>query len=156
MIKIFKKTDANEQLQKLNKIEDNSWINLVNPTQEELNYVLKNVKVEEKILKEVLKEKNLPKIKKTKEATLIVIDVAYHYLNSNRGYNTYPLGIIICSDFHIITVSLREVSFLNKFMKDEVMGFFTSKKSRFCMQIFEEASNQFLDVIDKINQYIKE
>ena len=152
MIKIYKNSDINENLKEFKTIEQDSWINLVNPTFEEIKQVSSNVKISPRMLKEVLVEKDLPRIKKTEDATLVVIDIPY---KDNGKYNTYPLGIIICNDLHIITVSLKESKILNRFIKNEISNFYTAKKSRFCIQIFEEASKEYLNSLNKIEDFIE-
>ena len=152
MLKIYKNTDENPQLKEISTIEKDTWINLVNPTNEELKEVANKVQIKERILKEVLVEKNLPQIKKIDDAVLIVIDVPYKILNR---YNTYPLGIIICNDLHLITVSLKETTLLNKFINNEVANFFTAKKSRFFIQILEETTKEYEQALKEIENIIE-
>ena len=140
MIKIYKNTDNDLNLKELFNIEKDSWINLINPTKEEIKQVANEVKIEERIIREVLVEKNLPQIKKMEDCVLIVIDIPY---KTQTKFNTYPLGIIICNDLHIITVSLKETPLLNKFINNEITNFYTAKKSRFFIQILEETSKEY-------------
>ena len=64
MIKVYKNTDDNIILKELTDIENDTWINLINPTKEEIKNVASKVKIEERIIKEALVKKNLPQIKK--------------------------------------------------------------------------------------------
>ncbi len=152
MIKIYKNTDDDSILKEINNIEKDCWINLVNPTSEELKQVTKAVKIEERLLKEVLVEKDLPRIKKVDEGILIVIDIPY---KTQYKYNTYPLGIIFCNDAHFITVSLKDTKLLNKFANNEITNFYTAKKSRFCIQILGETANEYEKVLKEIDSYIE-
>lgn len=153
MIKIYKNTDAKESLQLIDDIEKDSWINLVNPTKDEINLVAKKTNVSERMIRELLVEKDLPRIKKSENAVLIVIDIPYKVKN---GFNTYPLGIIISNDLYVITVSLKDTKLLHKFDSNEISNFFTAKKSRFCIQILEETSKEYLNALDEIESYIEE
>ncbi len=153
MIKIYKNTEANEKLTTINNIEPNTWINLTNPTKEEINYVAKNIEINASLLEEMLVEKDLPRIKKTKEATLIVVDLPY--INAKNEYNTFSLGIILVNDLHLITISLKETELLNRFVNNEIPNFYTAKKSRFCIQILEEASKEYLKILTKFQQYLE-
>ncbi len=152
MIKIYKNTDNDSNLKELSEIEKDTWINLINPTKEEIQKVAKEVKIEERIIKEVLVEKNLPQIRKSEEGVLIVIDIPYQ---TQTKYNTYPLGIIICNDLHIITVSLKETLLLNKFINNEIANFYTAKKSRFFIQILEETSKEYTNILKNIESSIE-
>ena len=116
MIKIFKNELDNEEVRKIDKIEDNCWINLVNPTSEEIKMVVEELAIDEDLITKVLDEEELPRIEKTDKATLVVVDCPYWVdTHVKNKYKTYPLGIIICNDLHIITVSLKEFSFLTEF-----------------------------------------
>ncbi len=152
MIKIYKNTDNDLNLKELSNIEKDSWINLINPTKEEIKQVANEVKIEERIIKEVLVEKNLPQIKKIEDCVLIVIDIPY---KTQTKFNTYPLGIIICNDLHIITVSLKETPLLNKFINNEITNFYTAKKSRFFIQILEETSKEYTNALKEIESSIE-
>ena len=152
MIKIYKNTDDDLNLKEINEIEKDAWINLINPTKEEIKKVANSVNIEERIIKEVLVEKNLPQIKKNEDGVLIVIDIPYQTQNK---YNTYPLGIIICNDLHIITVSLKETPLLNKFINNEIPNFYTAKKSRFFIQILGETSKEYATALKNIESSIE-
>lgn len=152
MIKIYKNTDNDLNLKELFNIEKDSWINLINPTKEEIKQVANEVKIEERIIREVLVEKNLPQIKKMEDCVLIVIDIPY---KTQTKFNTYPLGIIICNDLHIITVSLKETPLLNKFINNEITNFYTAKKSRFFIQILEETSKEYTNALKEIEVSIE-
>ena len=73
MIKIFKNELNDEKVQKINKIEDNCWINLIKPTIEEIKLVVDKLGIEEDLITKVLDEEELPRIEKTDNATLIVV-----------------------------------------------------------------------------------
>ncbi len=153
MIKIYQNNDPNNILKEIKNIEKDSWINLINPTKEEIKFVSEKTNVEQRILKEVLVEKDLPRIKKCETAVLIIIDIPY---KTKEGYNTYPLGIIISKDLYIITVSLKDTNILHKFSKNEINNFYTAKKSRFCIQILEETTKEYLNFLNEIEKYIEE
>ena len=152
MIKIYKNTDKNSNLEEIKEIQKDSWINLVNPTDMEIKTVAKQTNIEERLLKEVLVEKDLPRIKKMSNEVLIVIDLPY---KTKNGYNTYPLGIIISNDLYIITVSLKDTVLLKRFINNDIDNFYTAKKSRFCIQILEETSKEYLNALDDIEKNIE-
>lgn len=155
MIKIFKNELNDERVQKINTIEDNCWVNLVKPTEEEIKLVVDKLGIEEDLITKVLDEEELPRIEKTDNATLIVVDCPYWIdKNVKNKYTTYPLGIIICNDSHIITVSLKEISLLNDFEQGKVKTFYTYKKTRFLIQILLKVSSSYLKVLNIVNNDI--
>lgn len=155
MIKIFKNELNDEKVQKINEIEDNCWINLIKPTLEEIKLVVDKLEIEEDLITKVLDEEELPRIEKTDNATLIVVDCPYWIdKNVKNKYTTYPLGIIICNDLHVVTVSLKEISLLKDFEQGKVKTFYTYKKTRFLIQILLKVSSSYLKVLNIVNNDI--
>lgn len=152
MIKIFKNELNDEVVKKIKTIEDNCWINLVRPTPEEIRLVVETLHIEEDLITKVLDEEELPRIEKTDNATLVVVDGPFmedsHVKNK---YTTYPLGIIICNDLHIITVSLKEFSILKEFEQGKVKTFYTYKKSRFLIQLLLKTASSYLKALNLVN-----
>ena len=152
MLKIFKNELDDEKVKKINKIEDNCWINLVKPTSDEINKVVDALGIDEDLITKVLDEEELPRIEKTDNATLIVVDGPYmDDINVKSKYTTYPLGIIICRDLHIVTVSLKEFSVLKEFEQGKVKTFYTYKKSRFLIQLLLKMALYYLKALNYIN-----
>ena len=155
MIKIYKNELDQKETKKIQAIEENTWINLVNPTKEEINEVLKYISVDEDLITKVLDEEELPRIEKTEKATLIVIDGPFmEDTNIKNKYKTYPLGIIICEDLHIITVSLKDFSILKDFEEGKVSTFYTYKKTRFLIQILLKTASTYLKALKQVNEDI--
>ena len=149
MIRIFKseidKVSLNEGFVK------DSWIDLVNPTEEEIQKVSTICEIDSSIFKQVLVEKEFPRVKKINGGTLIVIDVPYMKDRSIKNkYVTYPLGIVICDNHFIVTVSLVEHEFLKKFKQGEVENFDISKKVRFLLQLIFNSAEAYLYTLDSL------
>ena len=156
VIKIFKNELDNQIVKKIDKIEDNCWINLVKPTIEEIRLVVDTLGIEEDLITKVLDEEELPRIEKTDNATLIVVDGPFmEDVHVKNKYTTYPLGIIICNDSHVITVSLKEFSVLKEFEQGKVKTFYTYKKSRFLIQLLFKMASNYLRVLNYINSDIQ-
>ena len=156
MMKIYKHELDNPKILSCEKIEKDCWIRLVNPTPKEIDLVSKEANIPASIISQVLVEKELPRIKQVEGATLIVLDVPYMKDKSIKNkYITYPLGIIICNNCHIITVSLIEHEFLNSFVNGEVETFFTYKKYRFLIQIFLKSAEVYLNTLASIDEDIQ-
>ena len=152
MLKIFKNELDSDVVKKIDKIEDNCWINLVHPTMEEVRLVVDTLGIEEDLITKVLDEEELPRIEKTDNATLIVVDGPFmEDAHVKNKYTTYPLGIIICNDLHIVTVSLKEFGLLKEFEKGNVKTFYTYKKSRFLIQLLLRTASSYLKVLSLVN-----
>ena len=156
MIKIYKHNLDDPNIHVCKKIEEDSWIRLVHPTDEEIEKVAKGVGIPKSIISQVLVEKELPRVKQIPGATLIVMDVPYMKDKSIKNkYNTCTLGIIICDNLHVVTVSLREHAFLDEFAKGKVDTFYTYKKTRFLIQLFLKSSEVYLSTLSLMDEDIQ-
>lgn len=156
MIKIFKNELDDSVVRKIDKIEDNCWINMISPTNDEIKMVVDTLKIDEDLITKVLDEEELPRIEKTDNATLVVVDCPYWIdRHVKNNYSTYPLGIIICNDSHVITVSLKEFEIVQEFEKGNVKTFYTYKKSRFLIQLLLKTASSYLKVLNIVNDDIR-
>lgn len=149
MISILKSKKNSSDLEKCSKIEKNTWINLVKPSEEEIKKVADALKIETNIISQVLVEKELPRVKRLDNATLIVVDVPFMKDTSIKNkYVTYPLGIIV-SNTCITTVSLVEHAFLNN-MED----INTFEINKLLIEILLKSAQSYLITLESIDEDI--
>lgn len=157
MLEIFKSLD--ETLFKLEEIEDGAWINLVNPTSEELDFIEKELSVERDFLRAALDDEESARLETEEGQVLILVDTPYvEKQDDHIIYETLPLGIII-TDKNIITVCLKNSIVLDQFEKNSIRTFYTYKKYRFLYQILYKNAQRYLlylRQIDKMSNYIEE
>lgn len=133
MLNIYK--TKNSLLEKVDTIENNTWIELLSPTTEEVKETIEKTNIDEDLINKVLDEEELPRIEIGKKSTLIVVDTPVLLDNRSKNkYDTYPLGIIIGKN-HFVTVSLKELEVFGDFKQNRIKNFFTEKKTRFTIQI---------------------
>ena len=151
MLNIYK-TNSASKVEKLDSIINDTWIELIRPTTDEIKLVSSNANVDEDLITKLLDDEELPRIEYGKEGILIVVDTPY--LNSSKNsYNTYPLGVIIGKS-HIITVSLKKSQILNDFKNNLVKEFYTQKKTRFVIQILLKVASNYQRVLRYIDSDI--
>ena len=149
MISILKSKKNSSDLEKCSKIEKNTWINLVKPSEKEIKEVANALKIDTNIISQVLVEKELPRVKKLDNATLIVVDVPFMKDTSIKNkYVTYPLGIIV-SNTCITTVSLVEHAFLNN-MED----INTFEINKLLIEILLKSAQSYLITLESIDEDI--
>lgn len=149
MISILKSKKNSSDLEKCSKIEKNTWINLVKPSEEEIKKVANALKIDTNIISQVLVEKELPRVKRLDNATLIVVDVPFMKDTSIKNkYVTYPLGIIV-SNTCITTVSLVEHDFLNS-MED----INTFEINKLLIEILLKSAQSYLITLESIDEDI--
>ena len=109
MMEIFKSHEGGTELVSLDFIEKGSWINLVAPTEEELNLVIKNIGLEQNMLIDPLDDEEKPRVDIDGDQTLIIVDVPYVFEDEQSiKFETVPLGLLLVRDDYIITISSKQ------------------------------------------------
>ena len=152
MIKIYKTTMYEKKIKKIKRMSQDSWIDLVSPTKEEIDRVVEKTEINNDLIYKMLDADELPRIEFDDNATLIVIDTPI--ITEEKEYITHPLGIIITKSNYVITISTRKIDILDDFKKNIVHDFRTAKKTRFVIQIFLKTINKYLRVLKVINKSI--
>lgn len=156
MLDIFKTID--DTLFKLEEIEDGAWINLVEPTTEELDRIEDELGVDRDFLRAALDEEESARLESENNQVLILVDTPYvEKTDDHIIYETLPLGIII-TDNNIITVCLKNSIVLDQFEKNSIRTFYTYKKYRFLYQILYKNAQRYLlylRQIDRMSNFIE-
>ena len=153
MIRIFKTN--NDRLDRLDAIAPNCWIDLVSPTEDEINQVVNKTKIDRDLITKMLDENELPRIETSGDATLVVIDAPVVSEDDEDEYQTYPLGIIMSDRNFVVTVSTKKVTVLRDFRHERVKNFRTAKKSRFLIQILGKTSAEYLKILNRVYKEIE-
>ena len=150
MIRYYKTID--DKLEKLNSFENGCWINLVEPSQNEINEIVDLLNIDVESIKAALDEEERSRIDVEDNHTLILIDIPVDESDENSShYTTIPLGIIIV-DNTIITVCTAQSKILNDFIVGHIKEFYTFKKTRFILQILHKNATYYLNYLRRINK----
>lgn len=155
MINIYNSNIENGNLEKIKEIKKGCWINLENPTEQEIQDVCEKVNIEQDFIRYALDYEEKPRIdEEDKDNTkLFIIDVPTVKKTENEvSYYTIPLGMIVVRDDIFITVSLERTQIVEKFKKGKYKNFLTFKKSRFILQILYENAAHYLVYLKKLNK----
>ena len=129
MIEIYKTQAGTEllhrhELLKLDSMEKGCWINLVSPTEEEIELVVNSIDVDRNFLRDALDDEEKPRIDVEDGQTLIIIDIPYVYEdNKTIKFETLPMGFLTVRDDYIITISSRQTTVLERFRNAQDKGF---------------------------------
>ena len=155
MIRIFRKSESHPQLTEIDEFAYKSWINLVNPTQEEMKIVSQKTGVPVERILFSLDENERPRVDIDENNSLIIIRVPHEIKGGEiLKIKTVPLVIII-TEAHIITSSPVENVVMEDFMLDRIKGFYTTKRTRFLIQILSRTNYYFLKYLDRIDNEIE-
>ena len=155
MLKIYNTNMETNKLEEIKEFKKGSWINLVNPSENEIKRVCESINIQEDFIRDALdyEEKARIDTEEDDNTILFVIDVPIiEKSEENDIYSTIPLGMIVVRDDFFITVSLRKNRVIEDFEKRKIKNFHTYKKTRFIFQIFYLNASYFLNYLKQINK----
>ncbi len=155
MVKIYNSDLETNQLKVVEKIEKGCWINMTNPTEQEIKDICKKTKIAEDFVRYSLDYEEKARIDGEEEdgTILFIIDVPIiEKENNTEIYSTMPLGIIVVRDDYFITVSLKSNLVIEYFEKKKLKTLSTYKKSRFLFQIMYSNASHYLTYLKQINK----
>ena len=155
MLKIYNTNMETNKLEEIKEFRKGSWINLVNPSENEIKRVCESINIQEDFIRDALDYEEKARIDEEDDdnTILFVIDVpVLEKSEDNDIYSTMPLGMIVVRDDFFITVSLRKNKVIEDFEKRKIKNFQTYKKTRFIFQIFYLNASYFLNYLKQINK----
>ena len=155
MLKIYNTVIETNELQEIREFRKGSWINLVNPSENEIKKVCENINIQEDFIRDALDYEEKARIDKEEDdnTILFVVDVPISEKGEeNEIYTTMPLGMIVVRDEFFLTVSLRKNKIIESFEKRKIKNFQTYKKTRFIFQILYLNSSYYLNYLKQINK----
>lgn len=156
MIKIYNSNLETNKFSELKEITKGSWINMINPTDNEIKLVCENIGIQEDFIRYPLdyEEKARIDIDEDDGTILFIIDVPIieKEKDTTQIYSTLPLGMIVVRDEYFITVSLKKNLVIENFEKQRIKSFSTYKKSRFILQILYSNASLFLTYLKQISK----
>ena len=138
MIEILK--TINNEIIRSDMYEDGVWVNIVNPSDEELSDITTKLNVEFVFLKSALDEEERARIESIDGQTLLIVDIPIIDKGSRKEQYTTILLAIILMKHMVITVCLKDNILLNDFKNNKVKTFCTQFKTRFIFQILYKNS----------------
>lgn len=140
------------EFKEIDTLEPGTWINLVNPTQNESLEIANTFDIDIADLRAPLDAEEMSRITIEDEYTLIIVDVPVTEERNNRTYYvTIPLGIIITEET-IITTCLEPLPVLDVFINRRLRNFYTFMRSRFIFQILYRNAELYLTALRSIDR----
>jgi magnesium transporter len=149
MITIYRSTSGG--LKVIEEYESGCWVNVVNPTNLEIEELLSQFGFPADFLTDPLDVDERARTEKEDASTLILLRVPRRDIDSDIPFVTLPIGIILTHDL-IITISLTDADVIQDFINDRVRGFSTDKRNRFVLLLFMRTALLFLNYLKEINR----
>lgn len=156
MIEIYRTTEERKIISE-EEILKGSWVNLIAPTETEIDSICSRLNIPINFLKDPLDDEERPRIEREEEHLLIIVDYPY-IAHDDAGfpiYETIPIGIIHSPDY-FVTISLKDTPILTSFKNNKIKGFYTNKRTRFALQLLFEISTYYLRYLKQINKMTNE
>ena len=151
MITIYKNNELG--LVTLDEPTAGCWINVINPTHEELARLEKfNIPLDYMTYALDLDER--PRTERENGDMLIILRIPFY---QGRGadipFTTLPLGIIFTPD-HLVTVCKMENEILSDFASGKIRSLSTSKRQRFVLRLLLLTANRYLSHLREITKVV--
>ncbi|XPO23288.1 magnesium transporter CorA family protein [Phosphitispora sp. TUW77] len=129
------------------------WVNLVDPTEQEIHFISEKLGIESDFIRDPLDEEEKSRIEKEDGTLLIIVDIpVFNTDEETSTFDTIPLGMIVVEDNYFVTVCLKENPIINDFANNRVKGFFTFKKTRFILQLLYRIAVYYLRYLKQISR----
>ena len=155
MYKMYSTNIETNITEETSKFQKGNWINMVSPSEQEIQEVCKNIDIQDSFIKYALdaEEKARIDIEDDDNTLLFIIDTPITELEAGtKIYSTTPIGIIFVRDDYMITVTLDSNPMLEDFITKKFKDIITYKKSRTLFQLFYFNSEMFLNMLKKLNK----
>ncbi len=154
MIEIFKK--INGQLQKIDQIQPNSWINISDPSVEEIDFIHSKLNLPRDFLTDPLDPDEPSRIEIEDNVKLIIIRIPLrNYDNEDIPFVTIPIGIILTQS-SIITVCRHTDAVWDLLSHKIVSRDFTEQNRKILIfRIFHKTTTLYLRFLKEINHKIQ-
>jgi len=148
MMTIYK--TAGTELETVDRPSKGSWVNLVDPSVDELKKTAQDLDVNPEILIFSLGQEAISSVKKVDDGLRILIRIPYRQpADANVPYITLPLGIVVTKDL-VITVCRKEVDLFRDLDDVHREDLATDKPRRFVLHMLWSISNAYLRYLNEI------
>lgn len=154
MINIYKTNKENNSLEIIQNLEKKVWINMINPTEEEINNICASLKIEKDLLVDALDDEEKARIEYDEDENIIgfIVDSPIVEREGNNDiYSTIPLGIMVVRNEYLITICLKKVKAIDDLENNISNLTNTNDYNKMILQIFFKNATEFIKALGKIN-----
>lgn len=139
------------RLQEIEHVEKDCWVNVVEPSSSEIEFLSQKLLVDPDLLIDPLDADESPRVEQHKNCMLIVSRIPLELGDEDElPYKTLPLGIIFKRDL-IVTVCSKQTEVIQAFVEERIRNFNTANRERMLLQVFLKSSVLFLRYLKNIN-----
>jgi magnesium transporter len=131
--------------------EPNCWINITQPNNYEISYLINEYGLEPDILNDILDADEQSRAEKDDGRLFFIARLPVFQEDREASYYTVPLGIIFFKDI-IITICLQDSEILRDIQAGRIKHFSLTNRKTFLLTIFSRISFYFLRYLKEINR----
>lgn len=152
MINILKSTENG--FEKLDKVESGCWINVIDPTTDEIEY-LAALGLPQDFITYPLDIDERSRTEREDDGTILILlrIPFFQGLKKDIPYTTIPLGIVLTNSF-IMTVCRWQNDIIQDIVSGRVKALSTNKRNRFVLRILYNTAVKFLAYLREINKTV--
>ncbi len=151
MISMHKNTE--QGLVTLNEPINGCWINITNPTSEEINWLVSQ-RIPQDYIIYSLDIDERPRTEREDGDLLIILRIPYAQGSAaDIPYTTIPMGIIL-TDRYVVTVCRWENEILKELTSGRLRGLSTGKRNRFILRLLLNTADKYLVYLREINKMV--
>jgi len=148
MITIWKQKEVLQQIQ---KFERNCWVNVINPTQDEILRLITELRVPDYFISDILDIDERSRIENDVRWFMIITRIPIYRFDNNVPFVTVPQGILI-SAHSIITICISDNEIINDLINPlRYRTVSLTNKVNFVLEIFLRSATQYLKYLKEIN-----
>jgi magnesium transporter len=152
MITLFKST--NRRLEQIQKPEPGCWINVVDPSEEELAWLLREFPFTEEYLQDPLDIDEKARAERDEEVLFTLIRIPHFQGKKDESpFITIPLGVVMNNDY-IVTIAKEDNVIIQEFENNRVKNLSTAKHYQFLLLILLKTAAKFLMHLREINKTV--
>ena len=138
-------------LHEINSPEKNCWINVVNPSQEEINILTGTYHVPIEIISDILDVDERSRMEIDDDWIVLILRIPIYSKGNGIPYVTIPFGIILLNDF-LVSICSSQNEILNEItqpVRNKKIDF--ENKINFILHIFLSSAKVYLKYLKQIN-----
>lgn len=151
MINIYKKTLKSPELRKIEDPEPGSWIQVIKPSEKEMEFLVRKLDIDPMLLEDALDENEISRVEKEDGIFYMIIRFP---VSKNQIISTVPL-LVIVSDKNIVTICKEQESITKRFLEKD-RGFLTTKRTYFTLRVISEIFRDYDRYLNRILKDIKQ
>ncbi|MBU3896794.1 MAG: hypothetical protein KJ697_02575 [Nanoarchaeota archaeon] len=147
MIKYYKRTSKDRKLRVLKKFENDCWINVVDPSDDEIEYLVEKFNLDKENLISGIDKNEIPRVEfdnKTYVISSVVTDIKNHELGT---------FLLIVGKKFILTFMEKEPNFIEKILENK-LKFVTTEKKFSMLNLMYEINEDFEKAINSIEKNV--